>query len=175
MLGDDIDDIRRALRAIHRISDVLGSDQLDALAEQCLPAFFLAGAVVMRQGDFGASMFGIVEGVVSVTFTDRLDRETEVTQLRAGNVVGEMALLTGDPRTATVRAVTDVSALEITKPALQQAFAASPDLVERFAEVLAFRKAMLDQVAADHARLTDQFMLQIRRVFSGLLGAGRAD
>jgi CRP-like cAMP-binding protein len=175
MVGDDLDDIRRALQAIHRISDVLGPDQLDALAAQCAPVFFPAGAVVMRQGDFGASMFGIVEGVVSVSFTDQLDRETELTQLRAGNVVGEMALLTGDPRTATVRALTDVSALEITKPALEQAFVDSPDLVERLAEVLAFRKAMLDKVAADHSKLTDQFMLQIRRVFSGLLGSGRAD
>jgi CRP-like cAMP-binding protein len=163
-------DIRSALQEIPRFADVLRPDQLDALALQCAARTFPAGAVLMAQGDFGASMFAIVNGRVSVRFADPGRRETEVTQLKAGNIVGEMALLTGDPRTATVTALSEVEAIEITKPALERAFEKSPDLVESFASVLTIRRMMLEQIAAEHhGQIAEQFVRQIRRVFGGIL------
>jgi CRP-like cAMP-binding protein len=163
-------DIRSALQEIPRFADVLRPDQLDALAAQSAARSFPAGAVLMAQGDFGASMFAIVDGRVSVRFSDPPHPETEITQLKRGNIVGEMALLTGDPRTATVSALTEVEAIEITKPALERAFEKSPDLVESFASVLTIRRMMLEQIAAEHqGQIAEQFVRQIRRVFSGIL------
>ena len=165
-------DKREALRKFRLFADVLRPDQLDQLAAQCHPCFFRPKAILMTQGDFGSSMFGIVEGSVSVTFLDAMERENEVAVLTAGQVVGEMALLTGDRRTATVTALTSVDALEISKPALEKMFAKAPYLVESFAATLAIRKAMLDEIAAEHGvSITDYLVKQIRHIFSGVFGA----
>lgn len=165
-------DAREALRRLPLFSDVLDPGQLDELAAQCRPRVFRARSILMSQGDFGSSMYGILDGVVSVTFVDPHERENAVATLSAGQVVGEMALLTGERRTATVVARTNVAALEITKPAVEQMFAKAPDLVESFAATLAIRRAMLDQIAADHSGLLrETFVRQIRKVFSGILAA----
>src|SRR5687768_2113947 len=101
---------RAALQQIHLFADVLSPRQLDGFATRCKVRFFREGSILMHQGDFGSSMFGILHGRASVTFVDRLDRENAVTTVAAGEVVGEMAMLTGDRRSATVTAVTDVDA-----------------------------------------------------------------
>jgi CRP-like cAMP-binding protein len=174
-MGQIIDarmDARDAVRRLRLFSDVLSPAQLDDLAAGCRPCAFKARSVLMSQGDFGASMFGILDGVVSVLFVDPHERENAVATLSAGQVVGEMALLTGERRTATVIARTDVVALEITKPAVEQLFAKAPDLVESFAATLAIRRAVLDQIAADHSGLLRETLVrQMRKVFSGILAA----
>ena len=165
-------DARDAVRWLRLFSDVLSPAQLDDLAAQCRPRTFRARSILMSQGDFGASMFGILDGVVSVSFVDPHARETAVATLSAGQVVGEMALLTGERRTATVTARTDVVALEITKPAVERIFEKAPDLVESFAATLAIRRAMLDQIAADSSGLLrDTLVRRMRKVFSGILAA----
>jgi CRP-like cAMP-binding protein len=163
-------DARDAVRRLRLFSDVLSPAQLDDLAAECRPRVFRARSILMSQGDFGSSMFGILDGVVSVVFVDPHERENAVATLSAGQVVGEMALLTGERRTATVIARTNVVALEITKPAVERIFAKAPDLVESFAATLAIRRAMLDQIAADSSGLLrETFVRQIRKVFSGIL------
>ena len=174
-MGQMIDcrvDARNAVRRLRLFSDVLSHTQLDDLAAQCRPRVFRAGSVLLSQGDFGSSMFGILDGVVSVVFIDPHERENAVATLSAGQVVGEMALLTGERRTATVAARTNVAALEITKPALEDVFANAPYLVESFAATLAIRRAMLQQVAADSSGLLREVLVRrIRKVFSGILAA----
>lgn len=159
-----------ALKEIHVFSDVLAPDQLKQLARECRPSFFLAGSTLMAQGDFGNCMFCITDGLVSVSVVDPLERESEVTQLGPGGVVGEMALLTGDRRTATVTALTNVHALEVSKPALERIFARSPDLIENFGAMLALRQQALEQIAADPAgSMRAHFVKQIRQVFAAIL------
>lgn len=164
-----MDDKRTTLRRFRLFADVLGPEQLDQLASQSRPCFFRAGSILMSQGDFGSSLYCIVDGLVSVVFCDAFDRENPVATLSGGEVVGEMALLTGDRRTATATALTNVDALEITKPALEKIFAKAPDLVENFAATLAIRQAMLDQIEADHIPIRDNLVKQIRKVFFSVL------
>ena len=165
-------DARDAVRRLRLFSDVLSPAQLDDLAAECQTRVFRAKSILLSQGDFGSSMFGILDGVVRVIFVDPHERENAVATLSAGQVVGEMALLTGERRTATVTARTEVVALEITKPAVERMFAKAPDLVESFAATLAIRRNMLDQIAAEHSGLLrETFVRQIRKVFSGILAA----
>ncbi len=160
-------DIREALQNIQLFSDVLRPDQLDQLAEQCDPVFFPSGASLMVHGEPGASMFCIVEGMVSLS----LNRGHEFRRLGAGNVVGEMELLTGAPRTATVTALTDVHALEITKAALLELFARSPELIESFEAVLAIRQEMLEQISGNPTAASQRsFAGRAAQAFARLLG-----
>ena len=171
-MDDEIGEIREALQTVSLFSDVLTSDQLDALARDCSPFFFLAGSALMRQGDFGASMFCITEGLVSVVFVDARHRRNEIRQLGPGSVVGEIELLTGETRIATVTALTNVRVLEISKQALDAAFARAPDLIEAFGSVLAIRQEMLHQIARDrHVPLKTRIARQIRHVFASKGGA----
>ena len=138
-------DITEVLRTIPFFASVLTSDKMAALAGQLRLVTFIEGAVLMWQADAGSSMFAIVDGEARVTARDRNGDDVEVAVLRAGDIVGEMSLLTGARRRATVLATSRVTALEIGKEALEPLLAASPGLVHRFAEVMEERQAALDR------------------------------
>lgn len=165
-MDEQTDDRHQALSKISLFSDVLNSEQLHELARDCSPLFFLSGTILMRQGDFGTSMFCVTDGLVSIAFVDSRNQRREIRQLGAGSVVGEIELLTGGQRLATVTAVTNVRALEISKQALENAFARAPDLIEGFASVLAIRQAMLQQIEHDsNGPLQTGILRQIRNAF----------
>jgi CRP-like cAMP-binding protein len=166
-----MDDAGAVLAKTPLFSDALNSGQLAFLAQQSRPAFFLAGTRLMNQGEFGGAMFVIVKGEVGVTFIDADAREQQVAKLGPGEVVGEMSLFTGDRRTATVIAVTNVDAIEITKWSLERVFAKAPELVDKFAAVLAKRQAELNAVSRPHPS-HEKFTRQARKVFAGLFGRG---
>ncbi len=158
------------LAKVPLFSEALNADQLAFLARESRPAFFLAGNRLVNQGEFGGSMFVIVEGSVGVTFVDVDAREQSVATLGPGDVVGEMSLFTGDRRTATVAAITNVDAIEITKWSLERVFAKAPELVDKFAAVLAKRQAELNAVSRPHAAEQVKFARQARKVFAGIFG-----
>jgi CRP-like cAMP-binding protein len=167
MLNEETDEIRRALGQVSLFSDVLSPAQLDDLARECQSFFFPPGSILMGQGDPSASMYCITDGVVSIRVVLPDGARREIRQIGAGSVVGEIELLTGERRIATVTAVTYVRALEISKSALEAAFAKAPDLIDAFASVLAIRQAMLQQIAHEHGGpLHSRIVRQIRGAFS---------
>lgn len=154
------------LAAIPLFAEVLDADQIDRLAAKCHEIVFPSGAVLMTEGDFGTSMFALVEGEVSVSLADKHGAPHGVAKLTGGEFVGEMSLLTGARRSATVVALTEVVALEITKVALEEILARAPDLIDQFGLVLSWRQAELDRAAADVANANkDDLVSQIKRFF----------
>ncbi len=163
-------DAEAFLKTVPLFAEALGDGQLRLLATQSRATFFLAGTRLMTQGEFGGAMFVVASGEVAVTFADAAEREQSVAKLGPGDVVGEMSLFTGDRRTATVSAVTNVDALEITKASLERVFARAPDLIDTFAGVLATRQAELRAVAGASSQSTESFIQQARKAFAGLFG-----
>ncbi|MEO8668432.1 MAG: cyclic nucleotide-binding domain-containing protein [Bauldia sp.] len=147
---DDVDP-RDVIGAIPLFADALDEAQRDSLAARCHIVTFRKGAEMMTEGEFGSSMFAIVAGTVAVTVADRRGAEHDVAHLGEGEIVGEMSLLTGARRSATVVVSDEVVALEITKVALEQVLARAPDLIDRFGAILARRQAELDRVAKAHS------------------------
>jgi len=167
-------DARDILTQTALFADALNTEEIKFLASQSRPAFFLAGTRLMNQGDFGGSMFVIVKGEVSVNLVDRDAREQSVAALGPGDIVGEMSLFTGDRRTATVSAISNVDAVEITKWSLERVFSKSPGLVDRFAEVLAKRQAELNNLTSTQGGSSrEAFIRQARNAFAGLFGGAR--
>jgi CRP-like cAMP-binding protein len=163
----DDPEIRAVLGAIPLFSETLNERQLDQLAGQCRVAVFPAGALLMAEGDFAEAMFAIIDGEVSVTLHDRRGDEHGVATLKAGDIVGEMALLTGMRRQATVSARTDIIAVEITKATIEGMFARAPDLIDSFGTVLMARQAELDRITADADAEDEDIVTRIRRFFGG--------
>lgn len=77
-----------------------------------------AGTAVIREGDAGDEMFVIMTGSVRV-ITGPQQAPVELAQLKRGAFFGEVSVLTGRPRTATVLAVDDVELIAFGKPALE--------------------------------------------------------
>lgn len=161
------------LSKVPLFAEVLDGDQLRFLAEKSRPAFFRADTRLMSQGTLGGAMYVITTGEVAVTFVDEEAREKTVAKLGPGEIVGEMSLFTGDRRTATVSALTNVDALEITKASLERVFAKSPELVDRIAAILARRQAELNAIASTQtAPARDAFIRQARATFAAIFGNG---
>jgi branched-chain amino acid transport system substrate-binding protein len=92
-------------------------------------------------------MFVVHSGTASVRLgDDSHEGWHEVAQLGSGTVFGEMALLTGETRTADVVALTDVTALEIGKNALQPILSGDPNLAEAMTAKVIQRKGHLDAI-----------------------------
>ncbi len=76
------------------------------------------GAFAIREGEPGQSFFFVADGEVKVFATDGLGRQTELARLHEGAVFGEMALLSAQPRSATVQAVGECDLLEVGRSSL---------------------------------------------------------
>ncbi len=134
-------DPRELLGMIAFFSEALNGDEIFALASGAVRRTFDVGATIVAEGEAGESMFVIESGQVAV----KIGGET-ITDLFAGDFVGEMSLLTGAPRNATVVAVEPVAAYEIRKEVLAPVLAEAPTLVDRLAETMEKRQIELDRV-----------------------------
>ena len=165
----DTVDAKQVLAGLPLFAETLDEAQLAALAHKSAPVIFPAGAILMTEGDFATSMFAIVEGTVAVVVADHDGAVRHVADLKEGDVVGEMSLMTGARRSATVTATTEVVALEVTKFSLEAILTRAPELIDRFGEILVRRQAELDQITADTAP-KDDIVSQIRRFFPSVFG-----
>jgi small-conductance mechanosensitive channel/CRP-like cAMP-binding protein len=120
------------------------------LAEACPEHLFGAGERIVRQGDPGQSMFVVLDGRVRITL-EPSGQEVAVTS--RGGFFGEMSMLTGEPRTATVSALDDALLVEITADRFRELALARTGLVEQVSEMVVARRAGLEsaRAAADHA------------------------
>lgn len=113
--------------------------QLDSLLPRGHAVHFGRGEKIIEQGDSGDSMFILVEGKADVQAT-RGGVQAHVATLAAGDCFGEMSLLTGEPRSATVTAGTDCEVVEIGKAVLAKSLKENPQLVTQLGELLAKRR-----------------------------------
>ena len=98
------------------------------------------GSSVVRQGEPGSSVFIVAEGALDVV-REQDGAETPLRRLVPGDIFGEMSLLTGQPRTATVRAATDAVVFEVAKDHLDPVLRRRPELAEGLAAMVAARQA----------------------------------
>ena len=148
-------DIVPALRDIDLLSP-LKEDELKRVAAFSRFEFFGASEHIVRQGDTGDTCYFIRSGSVDVVLKDESGDERFITTLKPGEFFGEMSLLAGDPRTATVIAREDTSCLVIASQAFQGVFVENPDLAERLSELLARRLSELNNVKSEAASEKDK-------------------
>ncbi|PYK49724.1 MAG: hypothetical protein DME51_07625, partial [Verrucomicrobia bacterium] len=85
-----------------------------------------AGEVLFERGDIGEHLYIVVSGRFRVYLDDPVERESKVDDVLSGEVIGELALITGDRRAATVHAVRDSSILVVTKSSFERIAKKSP-------------------------------------------------
>ena len=112
------------------------------------PVHFAAGDSIFRQGEAGDALYLIVAGQVAISANHQTDdaEPALLARLAEGQSFGEMALLTGEPRTATVTALTEVELLKIAREHFDELLDCSPRL-RQAVEALNSRR-ILQNVAA---------------------------
>ncbi|HEU5249006.1 MAG TPA: mechanosensitive ion channel family protein [Thermoanaerobaculia bacterium] len=107
---------------------LLSDEARGRLADGAIEKRFAAGEMVVREGDRGDSMFIIEAGRLAVSAHGSVGQSQKLAVLEPGSAFGEVSLLTGDPRTATVRALTEATLLEIDKATLSPILRENPSL-----------------------------------------------
>jgi len=116
-------------------------EALSALAAHLVSRTVPEGEAVVREGEWGRSMFLIARGAAGVTAGEE---GVPLGTLGPGDFFGEIAVLLGGTRTATVRALTPLNLLELSRDDLDATLAESADLGERV------RAALLPRVVGRH-------------------------
>lgn len=129
----------------------LEKKDLQALARTCQERKYSAGSTLFSQGDTGVGLYVLTGGTVRITQANNLDRAEEVLGTEsAGGVLGEMALLDDLPRSATITAVDDVTALLLPIWDFRAALHNHPDIAVKLLAVLSRRLRKAENRIHDH-------------------------
>ena len=146
----------------------LSGEETAKLADASVRHVFAPGEFVIKAGDQGASMFVLQYGRVQVQVSDN-GRPRTVAVLKEGDFFGEMALFTGEPRTANIVALEETEVLEIGHQAMKSLFETNPDLVESLSHIIAERRQGLISESQEGVVKTDSpagLLASIKRFFS---------
>jgi small-conductance mechanosensitive channel len=146
--------LRKASELFSRVDifHELDSEIVRQLAASSQRRLFDAGEVLVREEEAGDSLFVVEKGAVRVTKSDpeAEHRHVDLAILEEGAFFGEMSLLTGEPRSATVIARDPCGVLVLTKRALAATLEADPRIAESLSRALAARRLDTMEVLEDH-------------------------
>jgi small-conductance mechanosensitive channel/CRP-like cAMP-binding protein len=110
---------------------------------------------VLIVGETDSNLFIVAEGNLEVLIRQEDGKFIKVAQLGKNTIFGEMALLTGEPRKATVRALNEVLLLRISKDALKPILMNRPQILEILSDRLAERQLSNEQLSAEYEHETE--------------------
>ena len=125
--------------------DCLTTEEARTLVVNGMIILFGPGEALVSCGETGDSMFVILDGRVEVAGQSDAGSQVVLAKLGPGEYFGEISLLTGEPRNATVCAETDTLVLEIRKKDISPLIEANPALAGRLGELLESRQRGLDE------------------------------
>ena len=170
--SEPTDQVSVLLQAQPLFSD-MENEQIQALAKSARHLRYGKGEKIISQNDPGQSMYVLSSGAARVTF-EREGRISDLGELVSGECFGEISLLTGSPRTATVVAKTDCDIVEIDHTAMRDLLKQYPRLADHLSETLSTRRSILETELAnrkdDHQiapiiQTKESFLVRIRQLF----------
>lgn len=151
------------LRTIGLLS-VFDESELHRVAREGAERLYAIGEPIVRQGASGDSMFVLLHGHVEVTARKDDGPSTRFATLNSGDYFGEMSLMTGAPRSATVTALEETRVLEISKESFGRIMALRPELVVTLGNALQGRMAERDVALANARQQTAESGDLFRRI-----------
>ena len=128
-------EVFRELRGLDVFSP-LSDTQIESLAHNSVIHRYSAGEVLVRQGEAGDSLFTIKSGKVRVDVRDDKERMTTVDTIEADGFFGEMSLLTGEPRSASIIAETETEVVVVDKAAFAEVLKSDSNLPDALSREL---------------------------------------
>ncbi|MBI4988401.1 MAG: mechanosensitive ion channel [Rhodocyclales bacterium] len=142
-------ELGRRLKALSgvEIFSSFSEEERKALADRLVHAPFARGDVITRQGMVAHWLYILVAGEAEVWLEQEGARRL-LTALPAGSVFGEMGMLTGEPRRATVTAKSDVECYRLDKAGFEEVIRSRPAIAEEMAAILTERNMQIENMQA---------------------------
>ena len=148
-----VDDAARFLRDTQLFSR-MDDAAVDEIARRLVTRTFRRGEHLFHQGDAGEALYVIVDGSVAVVLTSESGDRMVLTTLGPADVLGEIALLDGQSRSASAEAVEETTTLMLSRAAFLDAVHGQPALVEELLRSLGGMVRRLSEQAGDFVFLT---------------------
>lgn len=145
-------DLSRRVKTLRRVElfKQMTDDELNKLAARLKYAPFAKGNVITRQGAPAQHwLFVIINGETEVYIEAPNGEKRRLNVLTKGDFFGEMSLMTGAPRMASVIALTDVECYRLDKDAFEEIIQARPSIADEVSHILVERRAQLDSAMQD--------------------------
>lgn len=142
--------ITQSLENIDFLKD-LTEENFEYLSLCAKNQIFNKGEMIVRQGHPGHNFYIIETGTVEVTIKNERGEILFTHELFPDECFGEMSLLTGEPRSATVRAKTETKVLVLEKEDFKELLKNNPDLYDKISHILAERKIRTEKSVKEHA------------------------
>jgi small-conductance mechanosensitive channel/CRP-like cAMP-binding protein len=184
-INDEVQERQRAVRTTQNLESLIAVDflaaiprpELEKLARATKAHLYAEGELIVRKGETADEMYVVRTGEVAVLMPsgngDGKSKKREVARLDEGKFFGEMALMTGEPRTADVVATRDSELLVLSHGALHATLIAHPELALTISRVISERQAKLEEADAStepqEGRIeqrTSQLLGRIKNFFS---------
>lgn len=160
--------------ASHELFSSLPPEEIFELESSARTLTYAVGEKIIREADEGRSLYILLEGKCVVSVNGGDGREVTLTELAKGDIFGEMSVLTGEPRTASVTAMTDVTTSVISRTKIAELLQRNEALQEAFATYITKRanstKAILESVSSSQIEEenkgdTTAVLARLRRFF----------
>src|SRR5271163_2260977 len=127
----------------------LSDEELKLLVPTVSVRQFGAGEMLVRAGESGESMFIVRSGKAEVFGHTADGQVRHIANYARGDITGEMALMTGEPRNASVRALTDVEVIEMDREGFTRLFKQHPDAAASIGDIITARnRQRLEKLAS---------------------------
>ena len=146
----------------------LPEEELDRIMSRLEEVRLKSGEILFREGDPGEHMYIVVSGGLEILMAPDTDNELILNRVLEGEYIGEMSLVTGAPRTASVRAEGDVTLLSMSRSQLLDLLHQHPELASSMVNVLSHR---LDNTNISTFRDLTEKNRQLQKAFDELKAA----
>jgi len=126
---------------LHRVPvfSTLSPEELEHVAQTVVPRHFAAGEVVFKEGDEGSTCYVVRSGRMRAVRGNPDGRTITLAHFGPGDIFGEMAMLDGERRSATVESVEDTDAIAILSADMHRLLREYPDISVKLIAALARR------------------------------------
>ena len=163
--------IKESLRPLEFL-EPLDDEHIAHIAAGARLLRFASGELLMRENEPGESLFLIRQGCARIEVDSPSGARVRVAERRAGEIIGEMSLLTGEPRSATVVAEDEVEVIEVHKECFRGVLLADETIADSLCAILARRESeRSDRLAEAEGMVSEQsmrrdFVAKVRNFFA---------
>lgn len=161
-------DINKVLEHIE-IFESLNQKEIAEIADSIKCREFDAHEVIISENESGDSMFVVIEGLLNVLVASEDGKQLTVGRLKPGQFFGEMSLMTGEKRSATVKCETDVLLYEVTKDSISKIIENRKELIDEFGEIISRRTQsnidLLEKYEKSKHTVLNEIVNKIKRFF----------
>lgn len=134
----------------------MNKEEISLISTKLKRMIFTADEIIVKQGDEGGSMYIIKRGSVSINLVTQAEQLIQLKILHQGDFFGEISLLTGDKRTATIKAITEVELYELERENLHSVIQINRDIAYKLEQVVMRRKKEILKAIEDDTLVMEE-------------------